>query len=79
LVVPFDRYAKLAGKGITVDEVRQAVMNATRVYRGPRDTQPQAGRCYFVRATTDAGRPLKVLVRRFPGGSARLITAWDDA
>lgn len=71
---------KLDSKGITVEEIREAVVNADRVYRGPRDSPPRRdSRCYFVRSHTDAGRALKVLVRRFEGGTARLITAWDDA
>jgi hypothetical protein len=78
LRVPAECFVKLAAKGITIDEVRQAVTNATSVRRGPKNTRPdQQGRCYFIVAPTDAGRTLKVLVRRFSGGAAMLITAWD--
>ena len=78
LHIPPDRYSKLAAKGISVSEVREAVQNATRVYRGPRNRHAQEeGRCYFVESQTNSGRPLKVLVRRFDGGIARLITAWE--
>lgn len=77
LQIPWDLYVKLANKGIAVEEVRQAVANARRVHKGPRNKPGQAGRCYFVEDRTDAGRLLKVLVRRFDSGLARLITAWD--
>jgi hypothetical protein len=77
LRVDLDRYVKLAAKGISVEEVRQAVANASRVYRGPRNHPGQRGQCYFIESRTDAGRLLKVLVRRFDGGYANLITAWE--
>lgn len=69
---------KLAGKNISEEEVRQAVANASTVRKGPRNTRPgQTGRCYFISDRTDAGRPVKVLVRRFSSGVARVITAWE--
>ena len=77
LRVDLDRYAKLATKGISIEEVRQVVANADHVYRGPRNRPGQRGQCYFIQSRTDAGRPLKVLVRRFEGGYAKLITAWE--
>lgn len=76
--VPPDRYFKLATKGITITEVEEAIRNATRVYRGPKNASPdQQGACYFIEERTDAGRLLKILVRRYDGGAARLITAWE--
>jgi hypothetical protein len=77
LQIPWDLYLKLAGKGIAVEEVRQVVANARRVHKGPKNRPGQVGRCYFVEDRTDAGRLLKVLLRRFNNGLARLITAWD--
>jgi hypothetical protein len=74
--IPPDRYTKLAAKEITSAEVREAIRNATDVRRGPKSRIGQTGRCYFVEASTDAGRPLKVLLRRYESGVARVITAW---
>lgn len=70
---------KLAAKGIAVHEVHEAVRRATAIRRGPRNRQPgDEGHCYFILGPTDAGRTLKVLVRRFDGGYANLITAWES-
>lgn len=78
LRVDLSRVSKLAGKGITIEEVRQAIANASSIHRGPRNTRPdQEGQCYFVIGRADSGRTLKVLVRRFTGGDAHLITAWE--
>jgi hypothetical protein len=76
LMVSAETHAKLEIKGIRIEEVRQAVANSSGVRKGPRNQPGQAGRCYFVVGRTDEGRTLKVLVRRFDGGAARLITAW---
>ena len=76
LRIPSATYAKLTKKRITAEEVRQAVANCAGVRKGPRNQPGQAGRCYFVEGPTDDGRTLKVLVRRFDGGTARVITAW---
>lgn len=78
LQVPWSTHAKLAANGIGIDEVREAVANAPDVRRGPKNaSKGQAGRCYFVVGRTESGRILKVLVRRFDGGTATLITAWE--
>jgi hypothetical protein len=79
LFVPADRWAKLAAKHppISIEEVRQAVGNASSVQKGPKNQPGQVGKCYFVESVTDAGRPLKVLVRRYESGIARVITAWQ--
>jgi len=78
LRIPLDLYGKLLGKGITLEEVREAVANAPRVLRGPKNSHPdQKGQAYFVVGRTDSGRPLKVLVRRFEDGGAMVITAWQ--
>lgn len=68
--------AKLLGKGITSEDVRQAVANSAGVRKEPRKKPGQTGRCYFVEGKTDAGRTIKALLRRFDGGTAMLITAW---
>jgi hypothetical protein len=78
LRVPFDRYAKLAAKGISVDDVREVLENPeTEIRRGPKNTRPdQEGRCYFLIGKPEHGRTLKVLIRRLDDGAAILITAW---
>jgi hypothetical protein len=69
---------KLFGKKIQHDEVRQIIANAPNIRRGPKNTDPQQeGRCYFVVGKTDAGRTLKVLLRRFDNGWSVVITAWE--
>jgi hypothetical protein len=78
LIVPYRLYAKLATKGLGIEDVRQAVASASTLQRGPKNPRRSApGHCYFIVGRTQSGRVLKVLVRLFTKGRARVITAWE--